>query len=171
MYFNESTIPELYKSTVKAYPACGLRQHATNPIKIVHLEWTPYVGMKTLYVKGLAHNEERTYNPVIVFKGVKYQEEKGRNIVPLIDNIGKTYFLEQLYLEKNSVLVRCQCKDFFWRGQHFCKIDTPTSLFGQDRKKYEAKYNPGFANPTNSPMICKHLIKMIKIIQESGIAK
>ena len=166
-WLNESTIPELYNNTVRAFPTCGLRQHATNPIKIVYLEWIPYVGMKTLYVKGLANNQERTYNSIIVFKGVQYQEEKGRNSVPLIDNAGKKYLIERISMHDQDVLVRCNCGDFYWRGNYFNGIDK--SLQGRIRKKYEAKQNTGASNPMKLPMVCKHLIKLAKVLEESGI--
>jgi len=167
MNFEESTITKLYQNSVLAFPQTQMRQHATNPIKIVHLEWIPYVGMKTLYVKGIAHNEERTYNPVIVIKGVKYQEEKSKTNVPLIDNMGKKYLVEQMSFHKNDVLVRCNCGDHFWRFRHYNKLDK--SLQGPDRKKYEAKHNPGSANPMQLPGMCKHLMKLAKVLDESGI--
>ena len=71
-YLNETSLNGLYKSTVDAFPNTKMRQHATDPIVIRQLNWIPYVGMKTLFVKGLAQNEGKEYNPTIVFKKVQY---------------------------------------------------------------------------------------------------
>jgi hypothetical protein len=163
----ESTLPELYHNSVIAFPETKKRQHATDTIKITHLNWVPYLGVKTLFVKGLAQNEGREHTPIIVFKKVQYREQKGKNIIPLIDNLGKKYFLDQLSFDENEVLVRCDCGDHAWRFRHFNSLDK--SLYGRDRKKYEAKYRPGSANPQELPGLCKHLIKLGKTLYESGI--
>ncbi|MCK9458640.1 MAG: hypothetical protein M0R80_03290 [Proteobacteria bacterium] len=162
----ESSLNDLYQSAVEAFPRTTKRQHATQPIKIVELTWVPYRGVKTLFVKAMARNEGRVYNPIIVFKKVHYLESGG---IALKDKNGQRYFVEQLSLQNNDVLVRCQCGDFYWRGTHFNKLDH--SLYGPDRKKYEAKHNPGSANPTESPIVCKHLMKMMEVLHNSGFAK
>ena len=64
----ESSLSDLYQSAVDAYPKTTLRQHATQPVVITQLHWTPYVGMKTLFVKGIAQNEGKEYSPIILFK-------------------------------------------------------------------------------------------------------
>jgi hypothetical protein len=168
-WLTESTLPELYHNSVIGFPETKKRQHATNTIKIAHLNWVPYLGMKTLFVKGLAQNEGREYNPIIIFKGVQYREQTGKNIIPLIINSGQKYLLDQLSFEKNEVLVRCDCPDHAWRFRHFNSVDR--SLYGRDRKKYEAKYRPGSANPEELPGLCKHLMVLGKVLKESGIIK
>lgn len=163
----ESSLTDLYKSTVNAFPNTTKRQHATDPIKIVELKWTPFLGMKTLFVRGVAHNENRTYNPMILFKKVSYHKQNTKGVVELHTNEGEQVFLERLSFDNNGVLVRCNCKDFHWRFTHWDSLDK--SLYGRDRKKYEAKYNPGSANPTESPGMCKHIMKLTKVLQESGL--
>jgi hypothetical protein len=166
-WLTESTLPELYHNSVIGFPETTKRQHATSTIKITHLNWVPYLGMKTLFVKGLAQNEGREHNPIIIFKGVQYREQTGKNIIPLIINSGQKYLLDQLSFEKNEVLVRCDCKDHQWRFCHTNAVDR--SLYGRDRKKYEAKYRPGSANPKKLPGLCKHLMVLGKVLKESGI--
>lgn len=163
----ESSLDDLYQSAVDAFPNTTKRQYATHPIKIVELKWTPFLGVKTLFVRGLAVNEDRSYNPMILFKGVQYQEKLSKGIVELHINEKEQVFLERLSSDKNEVLVRCDCNDFYWRGNYADWIDK--SLWGRKRKKYESKgiYPP--VNPTNAIMICKHLMKMTKVLQESGI--
>jgi len=165
----ETTLHELYLSTIDAFPDTSKRQHSTNEIVITQLEWIPFIAMKTLRVKGLAQNKGNghEYNPIILFKQVEYYDRVGRGIIEIADNIGKTYFLEKLKENETQVLVRCNCNDFYWRGVHFNKLDK--SLLGRDRKKYEAKYNPGSANPEEMPILCKHLMKLSKTLSGSGI--
>ena len=163
----EATLRELYQSTVDAFPNTTKRQYATDTISISRLEITPFLGMKTLMIKGLAQNEGKEYNPFIVFKQVSYQPKRGRNIIEIADMKGEKHFLERLSTENNDVLVRCNCQDFYWRFTHTDHEER--CLMGRDRKKYEAKYNPGSANPLNKEGMCKHLLKLMKILSESKI--
>ena len=162
--FLETSIVDLYKSTVDAFPNTTMRQHATDPIVISHLNWIPYVGMKTLFIKGLAQNEGREYNPIIVFKQVEYNTNE--NYIKLNANDGKIYHLKQLSLENNDVMVRCGCNDFSYRFNYYNHLDK--SLYNRKRKKYESNGGPP-ANPKEMPGMCKHLLKMTKALRQSSI--
>jgi len=163
-YLNETSLNNLYNSTVDAFPNTKMRQHATDTIVISHLNWVPYVGMKTLFVKGLAQNEGREYNPVVVFKQVQYNPNE--DYVELNANDGKIYNLKRLSLENNDVMLRCNCPDFFWRFNYYDHIDK--SLYNRKRKKYESSGGPP-ANPMEMPGMCKHLIKLVKTLHQSTI--
>jgi hypothetical protein len=160
----ESSLNDLYKSTVVAFPKTKKRQHAIDEIKISKLEWIPFLGMNTLMIKALAQNESNghEYNCVVLFKNVHYHDAMGPNLIEIVDLTKKHYFIEKLNYDDTQVLVRCSCEDFKWRGNYFDHLDR--SLFGRKRKKYEALHNPGSANPTESPMVCKHLMKMSKTL-------
>lgn len=160
--FLESSAEELYQSAVKAFPNTKMRQHATHPIVIRELRWTPFVGVKTLFIKGLAQNEDREYGPCILFKGVNYQGKA----VKITASDGLEYSFDKLSLENTDVLVRCNCPDFFWRFNYYDHLDK--SLYGTKRKKYESHGGPP-ANPLELPGMCKHIMKMTKVISESGI--
>lgn len=167
MIIKETSIKDLYLDTVKAFPKTKLRQYATDTIKIESLKWVPFLGMKTLFIKALAKNESRKYEPIILFKNVKYKESEGRGVVKIRMSNGKDYFVEQIDSNKNDVLLNCQCKDFYWRFKHYNKLDK--SLYGRDRTPYKAFFRPNTANPSESAGMCKHLIKSIKIIKESDL--
>lgn len=160
--FLESSAEELYRSAVKAFPNTKMRQHATHPIVIRELRWTPFVGVKTLFIKGLAQNEDREYGPCILFKGVNYEGKA----VKITASDGLQYNFDKLSLENTEVLVRCNCPDFFWRFNYYDHLDK--SLYGTKRKKYESHGGPA-ANPLELPGMCKHIMKMTKVISESGI--
>lgn len=162
--FLETSLSSLYDSAVAAFPNTTMRQHATDPIVISNLKWIPFIGMKTLFIKGLAQNEGREYNPIIVFKQVEYSPDN--DYVQLIATDGETYPLKQLSLENNDVLLRCNCPDFFWRFNYYDHIDK--SLYNRKRKKYESQGGPP-ANPLEMPGMCKHLMKMTKVLTQSKI--
>lgn len=163
----ESTSSELYQSTVDAFPRTRLRQHATGTVKIVRLEWSPYLGVKTLFISGLAQNTEKgtEYRPLVVFKGVKYKQPGVPGVVEITASDEKQYAFEQLNYENNGVLVRCDCPDFRWRFNYYDWMDR--SLFGNKRKNYEGQGGPP-ANPTESPGMCKHVMKLMSALREAG---
>lgn len=163
----ESSINDLYNSTVQAFPRTTKRQNSIDLIKITEINWTPYLGMKTLFVKGNAYSEEshKNYSPIILFKNVTYHTNLQPNLIRLMASDDREYILEKLNYNENDVLVRCNCKDFNWRFQHFNYQDH--SLYSKNRKKYEATINPGSANPLNLPGMCKHLIKFARVINKS----
>lgn len=105
--FCESTFQELYDSSVKAFPKTKLRQHATGPVQITEMKFIPYLGVKTLYMKCLATNEDRQYRPMILFKGVVYREGGGKGVIPLKISDAETRYVEQLDRNGTEVLVRC----------------------------------------------------------------
>lgn len=164
----ESNLIDLYQSTVDGFPRTTKRQHAIDPIHIIEVNWSPFLGVKTLFVKGIAHSEEsgKEYSPMVLFKGVNYHNSKDRqDLIEIVGKDGRNYVLEKINIE-NDVLVRCDCNDFKWRGTYADHLDH--SLYGRNRKKYESLGGPP-ANPTNAPMMCKHLIKLVKSLSESGI--
>jgi hypothetical protein len=161
--FNESSLSELYASAVAAFPRTTMRQYATHPVVITHLQWTPYRGMKTLFVKGLAQSEGHEYGPIILFKGVNYKVDEVR----IATNKGEEVSLRPLSLSENDVLVRCNCPDFYWRFNYYNYLDK--SLYGTKRAKYEAKTDRGPANPMELPGMCKHIMKLVEVLEQSGI--
>ena len=169
-FLQESTMQDLYNSTVRAFPKTTKRQHAIDPIKIVSLEWIPYLGVKTLYIKALAQNTEngKEYHPIIVFKNVKYLDSKEVNSVDIFDKNGKTHTIKKID-SSNEVLVRCNCKDFLWRGNYSDHLDK--SLYGSKRAPYLSIGNRPSVNPNNDPMLCKHIIKFYKVLNQSGITQ
>jgi hypothetical protein len=160
----------LYDTTEKAFPKTELRQHATNPIHITQLKWTPFLGQKTLFIRGLAQHENREYNTIILFKKVNYNVTEARKAIKIIaSDDEKEYTFEKLSLENTEVLVRCNCPDFRWRFSYYDHVDH--SLFGRKPPKYkkvEGSNRPP-ANPLELPGMCKHIIKTIEALGHAGI--
>lgn len=166
--FLETTLAGLHDSVLKAFPGTTRRQHSVDEVRIEHLHWVPFRGMGTLFVKGQARRGGSKNECVIVFKDVRYGS-RGKGMVELRASNGETVFLEPILMDSNDALVRCTCKDFHWRMTHFNSLDG--SLFGRDRRKYEANFRPGSSNPEELPGICKHLMKMGKALSESSILR
>jgi hypothetical protein len=165
----ETSLDGLYDNTLRAFPGALKRQNAIDEVKIEHLLWVPFRGMGTLFVKAQARRDESKNECMILFKKVKYHSVSARGLVELRASNGETVFVESLSASKTDVLVRCSCEDFHWRMTHFNKMDG--SLYGRDRRKYEAKLRPGSSNPMELAGVCKHLMKMSRVLGESSLLR
>lgn len=163
----ETSLSDLYKNTLIAFPRTTKRQFSTDTVRVEGLEWVPFLGLKTLFIKALIKNEGKKYDCIMLFKNVIYKESEGKKLIKIKMSTGKEHFVEQIDNKKNDVLIRCNCPDFYWRFVHYNKQDK--SLYGRDRRKYEASMRPNTANPTQTSGMCKHLIKMAKILKESNL--
>lgn len=161
----ESSLEDLYQSAVEAFPNTRMRQHATHPIVITNLRWTPFVGMKTLFIKALAQNEGREYNPIILFKNVNYKGDQ----VKIMSSDHREVSFDKLSMEHTDVNLRCNCKDFYWRFNYYDHVDK--SLYGRKRAPYESTGRGQPANPFEMPGMCKHLMKTAHVLREAGIFK
>lgn len=161
----EGSFNQLYRSAVTAFPRTTKRQHATDTIRIIEINWTPFIGLNTLLVRGLAQNEGKEYNPVILFKKVKYHEQQLAGLVRLRANTDQEYLLERISSEENDVLLRCNCPDFYWRFNYYNHLDH--SLYGRKRPPYIT--DSSVANPLELPGACKHLMKLGIALKDSGI--
>ncbi len=159
----ESNLNQLYSNTVSAFPRCGLRQHATDPIQIVEMNWTPFLGMKTLLVSGKALNSGKQYKCHLLFKNVNFHEQE----INIVASDYKKYGFKKLKYNENEVLVRCDCLDFYYRFNYFNHVDK--SLWGNKRKASENKGTGIEANPTKSPGMCKHLIKFTESLIDAKV--
>lgn len=157
----ENTLPELYQSAVDAFPRTTKRQHATDPIEIDGVRYTPFLGMKTLLIRANATNEDRQYSPIILLKRVVFANE-GFSFVAHDDE--KTYHIRP---KDYDVLVRCNCQDFYQRFNYYNHLET--SLHGKVRKEYENFDGTHRANPKELPGLCKHLMKFMSELDEAGI--
>jgi len=165
----ESTFDDLFGSAVEAFPNTTMRQHATDPIRVAGFKWTPFPGVKTFLLKAVATNEDRQYNTVMLFKNVVYRDGPGPGVVKLKISLNESRYIEKLTPDQHNVLVRCNCPDFYWRFNYYDHVDR--SLWGNKRGLYEPVSDRGPINPKEMPGMCKHLMKMMYTMQESGLVK
>ena len=159
--FHESSLPELYASAIDAFPSTRKRQHAVDPVRVARLKWTPFLGMKTLLVRGEIQSEGSEYATTILLRSVDYT----KNEATLLADDGLRYEFGLIDPQVADVNVRCNCPDFQWRFNHYNSLDS--SLYGRGRTKYEGSLWK--ANPKEMPGLCKHLMKTVKAIDETGI--
>lgn len=162
----ETTLSNLYNNIKIAFPKTQKREYATDPIFIDKITWVPFLGMKTLFTKGLARSDEKKYDCIILFKKVDYEKSLGKNIIKIKMSNGKDYFVKKIRVNDNDVLVRCNCPDFSYRFNYYNHLDK--SLYGRKRSKYYGK-NLWKANEMELPGFCKHLIKMTKALKEANL--
>lgn len=167
IWLTESSVAELYDSAVKAFPATTMRQHATQPIKVTNIHWTPHPHFKTLYVRGLAQSEGREYNPTVLFKKVKFHPHAQQSLLTIAASNGQRHYIEQLSLEDTPVQLRCNCGDFHYRFRYYNFLDH--SLFGPKGKEYASSGLRGPINPTESPGMCKHVMKLMQALHQAQL--
>jgi hypothetical protein len=166
----ESSFNKLYSSAVDAFPHTRKRQYATDTINVTRIEWMPYIGMNTLLLRSHVENfgdGGGEYNPLILFKNVKYHPRRNPGLVEIVSSdTQQHYFIEKLNSNRNDVLLRCSCGDYFWRFNYYNRIDR--SLYGAVRSPYQGEYR---INPREMPGMCKHLMKLGISLQESGFLR
>lgn len=193
-----SNYNQLYTSAVRAFPQTRKRQHATGPIQIVRTDFTPYIGTRNLLVRGQARSGTFTnvyYKPMLFFNEVQYvqgeqsdqtqQQQQGSggdmgqreeevseqtNVITIKATTGEDVSLQPIILTDNVVRVRCDCLDFYFRFApwNFSNDD----IYGPKPKPYirRTNHHPP-ANPTRSPGICKHVMKLAQACQDAGIVR
>lgn len=168
MEFIETNLNQIYSSVTSAFPNCTRRENAIDEVIVTKLEWLPFIGLKTLRVKGLSQTKENGHEhfPEIVFKSVKFHEIRDQiGLVEIIDNIGARYLLEKLQQNVVDVLVKCDCKDYYWRFQN--KNFENHIHQGRNRVPYIALYNPNIADISIGA--CKHIMKLNLVLNRSGL--
>jgi hypothetical protein len=93
-----------------------------------------------------------------------------QNTVRIKATTGEEVTIVPINLRDNIVRVRCDCLDFYYRFApwNFSNDD----IYGPKPKPYVRKtnhYPP--ANPSRSPGICKHVMKLAQACQEAGIVR
>jgi hypothetical protein len=162
----ETTLIDLYNNIKTAFPKTQKREYATDTVVIENITWVPFLGMKTLFLKGLARSDDKKYDCIILFKKINYKDSLGKNIIKVKMSNGKEYFIEKMKIDKNDVLIRCNCLDFYYRFNYYNHLDK--SLYGRKRTPYYGK-NLWKANEKELPGFCKHIIKFANILQKTNI--
>jgi len=144
------------------------RQHALQDVNLSNEKWTASIGMKALQLSALANGGEKQYAPKIIFNKVEFENEDSSDNVTVKSSSGDDIHFKPIDLSKNTMRVRCTCPDFYWRFAAFNAKDK--SLDGRSPKPYQRKTNRGPANPQQVPGMCKHLLKLIELMQNNGAA-
>lgn len=162
----EAALKDLERNIIRGFPRTKKRQYATDTVRIVQLNIVPYVPSKGLLFKAVANNEGNTYAPEIFFDEVTFENEDTPNNVTFTATDGEQYHIEPIRFTNNNARVRCNCLDFHYR---FAQYNAHAGdLYGKPPPPYHRRtttYPP--VNPMKLPGICKHLLKLSKMLEEN----
>jgi hypothetical protein len=165
----QSSYADLERNIQNFTPVTTKRQHATDPVRITQIFYLPFLGTKNLNVEALAASDGTNYTPKLIFNQVVFEDEDTPNNITFTGKDGNEYNMQPINLAQNTVRVRCDCLDFYWRFAAFNAKDK--SLIGTAPKPYQRVSNRGPVNPQQVPGVCKHLIQTVKALKEAGMVR
>lgn len=123
------------------------------------------MGQREQEVDGMESKHDQQGN-----RDQEQEVHEQQNVVTFKATTGEDVSIQPINLNDNIVRVRCDCLDFYFRFApwNFSNDD----IYGPKPKPYVRKtnhYPP--ANPTRSPGICKHVMKLSQAVQEAGIVR
>lgn len=162
----DSTYQQLDTNIRRAWPETRGRQNATGPVAINQLEYIPYIQNGELHVNAVAVSSGNQYQPTVAFRNVQFQEQDGSAITfRAADN--NEYHITPIQLSGSNVRVRCTCLDFYYRFAAWNAGDN--SLAGRPAPPYNATGQRPPVNPTRTPGVCKHIIKVVERLRQARI--
>lgn len=112
------------------------------------------------------------YEPTIIFLGIEYTNKKdGQHPKSVEVTPGAVLFYNQPSLTRSDCMVVCQCMDYKFTWGYYNRQE------GSDIMKYDYSYTRKtppppegypYRNPTESPGLCKHLIRLGKYLKDKG---
>lgn len=166
---DEATYAELERNTMQFVPASEKRQWVVNPIQVTKLEITPARESQNLIVKAEVNSNGNLYAPSMMFSEVIYDDADQDDNVSFTGSDKQEHHIEPINLSKNNVKVACNCLDFYWR---FAKENhTNGSLNGNPPPPYQSKTERPPVNPSKTPGVCKHLLKLAIQLKDSGVVR
>ncbi len=165
---DEKSLTSLSQSTLRFQPPTTKRQHATGPIRIVQLQLNPAIPSRILKVEAVAQSGQKTYDPVLQFSEIDFDEEDTDQNVTFMGSDGEQHHIVPISMMRNNVQVKCTCLDFFYRFASYNFVDG--SLYGEKPPPYRRRtLNRPPANILKIPGLCKHLIKTGEALKQSGL--
>lgn len=164
----DSTYNQLYTGIVRGFPQTDKRQNATGSVMVRKVSYVPYTNDGVLRVESEVQSGPNKYQPVIQFRNVEFQEENLPSNTTFTAADGQEYNVTPIGLAKSTVKVSCGCLDFYHRfgTQNY----SDGSLEGNPPPPYQDRDpDRGPANPTQTPGVCKHLIKLVNQLKQAKV--
>lgn len=163
----EASYGTLDANTRSKMPPTTKRQHVVPKQYVQTLTLIPALPSKSLKVETTVKGETSNYNTILQFDNVSFEKIETTKNVEVTGVDGKKYYIKPINLKSNNVKVHCDCLDFKWRFSLWNLRNN--SLYGQAPSPYTNKSNRPPVNPLKVPGVCKHLIKTVETLQETGL--
>jgi len=157
------------------------RQQRANQVQIRNIKYTPSIQegviriecetfsssagdgpyQTLLQLEGVEFIDDSRYN---FLQGAEQRDDAKYNTHQFVATDGNTYYTSYGRNTSLDVKVRCTCKDFRWRFAYYNSGDN--SLYGDPPDAYVSQTNRPPANPSKTPGVCKHLIKLKKELEK-----
>lgn len=151
------------------------RETDSNKVQVKDVQYIPMAeqGLIQVRAKTYSSHESGPYQSVIALQNIQYINEEEYNEMqnsgqPTFQFVstGGTKFFVTNEQNANDVRVRCTCEDFRWRfaSQNY----SDQTLQGDPPEAYVKKTDRPSVNPSNSPGVCKHLVKLKKELEREN---
>jgi hypothetical protein len=168
---NEDSSEDQLDTNIRtAWPNTKKRQNATGEVVINNIQYIPYIGTKFLHVKSTSQSNGHQYNQALQFMRVVFEDADTDENVTATATDNTEFHCQPIDLINHNCKVRCSCLDFYYRFAFHNSGDN--SLVGRAPPLYQRKTtNRPSVNPGSVPGLCKHLLKLVEILQGSGLVK
>lgn len=135
------------------------RTEKSGQVQLNNLTYIPMANNALLKIgSNTTSNNGHDYWTTLVFDNVNYLEAEEPNAFSFTGSDNTEYFIQRVPVNTN-VKVNCSCLDFHYRfavwNNKFRALD------GQPPPPYVKKTQRPPVNPTQSPGVCKHIMKMM----------
>lgn len=146
------------------------REEKSRKIQVFTTTFLPSLQNNALEVRAKTRSKNDTYDSRIYFENVEFADETTPNVASFKGSDNENYYI--IPIDNNSnVKVNCTCLDFYyrfsiWNNQKNSLIgDVPPPYI----KKRESNREP--VNPSKSPGVCAHIIKLFDYVKREGLVK
>lgn len=163
----ELSLSNLKNNTRRAFGP--KRSQKSNKTRVVNYMAIPSVDDKTLLLKFKVTGETSPYNVEVRFTNVKFGEEGSYpSMSKIVAMDGNEYQFKKFTSAQTQAKVKCNCLDFYYRFSVW--NHGKNSLEGDPPEPYVRKtdYMPS-VNPTRTPGMCKHIMKVIEFLRGENI--
>ena len=151
----------------------GGRRQRANQVQIRNIQYTPSIQQGILRIECETFSGgQNKYKTVIQLENVEFIDDSRFNFLQgaeardsakynthqFVATDGSTYYASYDRVKSLDVKVSCNCKDFRWRFAYYNSGDD--SLYGNPPDPYVSQTDRPPANPSKTPGVCKHLIKL-----------
>ena len=165
----DATIPFLKQEIERGFPDTKKRQHATNEVQVLTLQYTPIIKNNVLrLISTTSSDNGNTHSQVIDIKGMNFQPPNSGNTVKITDSKGTEHSITPAKLNTSNVGVFCDCEDYQMR---FANLNIKNNChIGPPPQRYVRKTTTRPpVNPMNVPGMCKHIIRITDDLKRQGI--